>query len=208
MKVLLIDNYDSFVHNLADEFRCLQCEVIVVRANMPLQQVLTLIEEAQIQALVFSPGPGKPSDAELCLQLLEYAPKSLPILGVCLGHQCIVEHFSGKVGQAEQVVHGKHTFMMHDQKGLFADMPAPMQIGRYHSLVAETVGDELEIQAAADDEVMAVKHKQHPIYGVQFHPESILTPRGNRLIRNFLTEAGKMKSAVVKEQQRSVADVC
>ncbi len=187
-RVLFIDNFDSFVHNLADEFRLQACTVEVIRNHIPLTRILSHIEKTQPHALVFSPGPGSPDDAKLCLELLDNIDKALPVLGICLGHQAIVQHFGGKVTHAAKVIHGKQTFIKHSQQGLFTNLEPLIQVGRYHSLVGTDIPEELIIDAQCEDEVMAVRHRQRPIYGLQFHPESILTPLGYALIANFLQQ--------------------
>lgn len=193
MKILLIDNRDSFVHNLADEFRRHHATVDVYRDHLPLTQALAYIECEKPNALVFSPGPGAPHEAELCLQLLKSAPINLPILGVCLGHQCIIHYFGGEVKKAPMVCHGKPVLIQHENHMLFDHMSLPFQAARYHSLVGTTIPGELNVIATSDNLVMAVAHKTRPIYGVQFHPESILTPEGSYLINNFLRLAHEVK---------------
>jgi anthranilate synthase/aminodeoxychorismate synthase-like glutamine amidotransferase len=182
--ILLIDNYDSFTYNLAHLFGELGAEVRVVR-NDAIDA-----DEAERLApshLVISPGPGRPRDTGISIELLRRLGTTTPTLGVCLGHQAIVEAFGGKVGQAKQLVHGKAAAVAHDGKGLFVGLPDPFEAGRYHSLAATRVPDELEVCARTEDgEVMAVRHRELPIDGIQFHPESVLTPTGPQLARNFL----------------------
>lgn len=184
--VLVIDNYDSFVHILADEFRRRRCDVNVYRNHWPLEDALAHIERRQPSLLVLSPGPGRPEDAELCLGLLRRVPKQLPIFGVCLGMQCIVHHFGGVVDRADEIVHGKPALVRHNGAGLFDGLENPMQVGRYHSLIGRRIPDDLCVDADCDGQVMAVHHRERHIWGVQFHPESILTPRGGKLIENLL----------------------
>ena len=149
------------------------------------------VEEAEALApdqLVISPGPGRPADAGVSVELIRRLGPCVPTLGVCLGHQAIVEAFGGEVGQARALVHGKASPVEHDGKGVFRGLPEPLEAGRYHSLAAITVPDELEVTARTPDgEVMGVRHRELPIEGVQFHPESVLTPLGPDLARNFLT---------------------
>jgi len=182
--ILLIDNYDSFTYNLAHLFGELGAEV-VVRRNDAIDA-----DEAERLApshLVVSPGPGRPSDAGVCVELVRRLGPSVPTLGVCLGHQVIVEAFGGEVGQAKRLVHGKPSEIDHDGRGLFEGLPARFEAGRYHSLAATTIPNELEVSATCSEgEVMAVRHRELPVDGVQFHPESVLTPLGPELARNFL----------------------
>jgi anthranilate synthase/aminodeoxychorismate synthase-like glutamine amidotransferase len=182
--ILLIDNYDSFTYNLAHLFGELGAEV-VVRRNDEISP-----GEAEILApshLVVSPGPGRPEAAGATPEILRRLSAGIPTLGVCLGHQAIVQIYGGEVGQARELVHGKATLVSHDGRGLFAGLPESFSAGRYHSLAATSVPDCFEISATAPDgEVMAVRHRDLPIDGVQFHPESVLTPHGHDIAKNFL----------------------
>ena len=182
--ILLVDNYDSFTYNLAHLFGELGAEVLV-RRNDAIDA-----DEAERLApsyLVVSPGPGRPRDAGTTVEIVLRLAPSTPTLGVCLGHQAIVEAFGGEVGQARRLVHGKASAVSHDGRGIFAGLPPDFLAGRYHSLAATTVPDELEVSARTDDgEVMAVRHRTLRVDGVQFHPESVLTPDGSRICRNFL----------------------
>ncbi|MDO8953840.1 MAG: aminodeoxychorismate/anthranilate synthase component II [Gammaproteobacteria bacterium] len=186
-KIVLIDNEDSFVYNLADEFSRQQYQVEVFRNNWPLAEALAYIATEKPDALVFSPGPGHPREALLCHSLLDQAPENLPILGVCLGLQCMVEHFDGIVSRCPEICHGKASVISHNNEGLFKGLPQPMQVARYHSLAAEILGPDLEATAHCGDIIMAVQHKTRPLYAVQFHPESVLSPEGSQLIRNFIS---------------------
>jgi anthranilate synthase/aminodeoxychorismate synthase-like glutamine amidotransferase len=182
--ILLVDNYDSFTFNLAHLFGELGAEV-VVRRNDDVDA--DEAEQLRPSHLVISPGPGRPSRSGNTLQIVERLAARVPTLGVCLGHQAIVEAFGGEVGPARQLVHGKATTVAHDGRGLFRDVPDGFLAGRYHSLAATRIPECLETCAwAADGEVMAVRHRELPIDGVQFHPESVLTPLGRELARNFL----------------------
>jgi anthranilate synthase/aminodeoxychorismate synthase-like glutamine amidotransferase len=181
--ILLIDNYDSFTYNLAHLFGELGAEVSVYRND-----AITL-EEAEEMApshLVVSPGPGLPRDAGVSIEMVRRLGPRVPTLGVCLGHQSIVEAFGGTVGPAKRLVHGKSSPVHHDGRGIFTGLPQDFEAGRYHSLAADEVPDCFEISASGDDEVMAVRHRELPINGVQFHPESVLTPAGPELAKNFL----------------------
>jgi anthranilate synthase component 2 len=182
--ILLVDNYDSFTYNLAHLFEELGAEVTVIR-NDKIDA-----DEAERLApshLVISPGPGRPDGAGASVEIIKRLGPRVPTLGVCLGHQAIVEAFGGEVGQAQRLVHGKASEIAHDGRGLFSGLPDPLQGGRYHSLAAARVPDELEVCATTDDgEVMAVRHRELPVDGIQFHPESVLTPDGAALAKNFL----------------------
>jgi anthranilate synthase component 2 len=182
--ILLVDNYDSFTYNLAHLFQELGADVTVIR-NDAIDA-----DEAERLApthVVISPGPGRPEDAGASLEIVERLGPRVPTLGVCLGHQAIVQAFGGEVGSAQRLVHGKASTIEHDGRGLFDGLPDPLQGGRYHSLAATRVPDALEVCARTDDgEVMAVRHRELPVDGIQFHPESVLTPDGAALARNFL----------------------
>ena len=185
--MLLIDNYDSFTYNLAHLFGALGVDVTVLRNDEITAEEAERLAPAQ---LVISPGPGRPADAGVSIEIIRRLAPTTPTLGVCLGHQAIVEAFGGEVGLARELVHGKATTVSHDGRGLFRDVPDGFLAGRYHSLAATRIPDCLEACAwAADGEVMAVRHRDLPIVGVQFHPESVLTPLGPRLARNFLEGA-------------------
>ena len=182
--ILLIDNYDSFTYNLAHLFGELGAEV-VVRRNDAIDA--DQAERLAPSHLVVSPGPGRPVDAGASVELVRRLGPRVPTLGVCLGHQVIVEAFGGEVGQAKRLVHGKPSKIDHDGRGLFEGLPERFEAGRYHSLAATTIPAELEISATCSEgEVMAVRHRELPVDGVQFHPESVLTPVGPELARNFL----------------------
>jgi anthranilate synthase/aminodeoxychorismate synthase-like glutamine amidotransferase len=184
MRLLLVDNYDSFTWNLVHLFEELGAEVTVRRND-----AITLGEAQELEPdrLVISPGPGRPSDSGVSLELVRELGPTVPTLGVCLGHQAIVEVFGGRVGQAQALLHGKTSRVRHDGLGVYRGLPAEIEAGRYHSLAAVEVPDELIVTARTEDgEVMGVRHRSYPIEGVQFHPESVLTPDGPALARNFL----------------------
>ena len=182
--MLLIDNYDSFTYNLAHLFGALGVDVKVHRNDEIDADEAERLTPAQ---LVVSPGPGRPADAGASEEIIRRLGPTTPTLGVCLGHQAIVEAFGGEVGYARDLLHGKASPVRHDGTGLFTSLPEPFDAGRYHSLAATRLPDELEPTAYADDgEVMAVRHRELPIVGVQFHPESVLTPHGRDIARNFL----------------------
>jgi anthranilate synthase/aminodeoxychorismate synthase-like glutamine amidotransferase len=182
--LLLIDNYDSFTYNLAHLFGELGVEVTVRRND---EITVEEIERLVPAYLVISPGPGRPEDAGVSEAAVMAMAGRVPVLGVCLGHQAIVRAFGGEVGQAHALVHGKATDVSHDGRGIFSGLPAGFSAGRYHSLAATSVPEVLEVSATAGDgEVMGVRHRELRIDGVQFHPESVLTPDGPALARNFL----------------------
>ena len=185
MKVLLVDNYDSFTYNLAHLLEELGGEV-VVRRNDEIDA--DGADELAPTHLVVSPGPGRPEASGATLDIVRRLAPSTPTLGVCLGHQAIVEAFGGEIAQAKRLLHGKSSEIQHDGRGIFSGLPQGFSAGRYHSLSASRVPDELEVSARADDgEVMGVRHRSLPVDGVQFHPESVLTlPLGRDLLRNFL----------------------
>jgi anthranilate synthase/aminodeoxychorismate synthase-like glutamine amidotransferase len=185
-RLLLIDNYDSFTYNLVQAFLVLGADVQVVRNDQ-----ITTEEALKLDAthLCISPGPGTPRDAGVSMPMIAAFAERIPVLGVCLGHQSLVEVFGGKVVRAGRLMHGKTSLISHDQRGVFADLPEPFEAGRYHSLIAEpaSLPAVLEVSARTPEgEIMGVRHRHWPIEGVQFHPESILTPEGPRLMGNFL----------------------
>ena len=187
VRMLLIDNYDSFTYNLVQAFAALGADVAVFRNDA--------IDVAQARALepthlVISPGPGRPEDAGISLTMIEAFARSLPVLGVCLGHQCLVHHFGGSIVRAERLMHGKTSLVKHDGRTIFANLPESFEVGRYHSLCAEhaSLPAQLELTAQTDrGEIMGVRHRELPLEGVQFHPESVLTPDGDQLLANFLS---------------------
>jgi anthranilate synthase/aminodeoxychorismate synthase-like glutamine amidotransferase len=184
--LLLIDNYDSFVHNLARYFQQLGQETIVVRNDAVNAAGVRALRPA---AVVLSPGPCGPNQAGVSLQLVRSLHNEVPILGVCLGHQILAQAFGAKIGRAPRPVHGQSSHVSHCGEGLFANIPSPMTVGRYHSLIveAESLPPQLRPTARTDDRaLMAFEHVQLPLYGVQFHPESILTEAGYQLLANFL----------------------
>ena len=185
-KLLLIDNYDSFTYNLVQAFLVLGAEVHVHRNDLiGVDEAIAL----KPSHLVISPGPGTPRDAGISMRMIEAFAGRVPIFGVCLGHQSVVEVFGGKVVRAARLMHGKVSPVTHDATGLYAGMPQDFQAGRYHSLIAEpeSIPAVLEVTArTAQGEIMGVRHRSLPIEGVQFHPESVLTPDGPTLMSNFL----------------------
>ena len=198
-KVLFIDKFDSFTYNLVDDFCKRGCQARVYRADTGLEDLKSLAEAFGPDLLVISPGPGTPDTAGVSLSAVGYFKDKLPIFGVCLGHQVIVQYFGGKVGHAPKPMHGKPSRVTHNQKGIFAGLENPLQAGRYHSLCALTLPDCLEQTAEFEGVVMGVEHKDLPIFGVQFHPESILTPAGGRIIENVLSIAMAKKTKVRRD---------
>jgi anthranilate synthase component II len=189
MKVLLIDNYDSFTYNLVHYVEELGAKTHVVRNDM------WSVEEAIAQAgdaIILSPGPCTPNEAGICLELIKQAPDTLPILGVCLGHQAIGQAYGGEVVRAQTIMHGKTSLISHANTGLFEALPSPFEVTRYHSLSVrrQTLPNCLRVDAWTDDqEIMGMSHIEKPVYGVQFHPESIASEHGHALIQRFLTLA-------------------
>jgi anthranilate synthase/aminodeoxychorismate synthase-like glutamine amidotransferase len=183
-EIVLLDNRDSFVFNLAHRFAELGAEVVVHRSDELTVEELTSWKP---RALVISPGPGHPDAAGISVDAIRRFSGELPILGICLGHQAIVAAFGGDVGPNDAPMHGKPSMVEHDGQGVFEGLDSPFEAGRYHSLVArEPLPRELEVNARADGFVMGVQHREHATFGVQFHPESVLTPRGYGLLENFL----------------------
>ncbi len=189
MRVLFIDNFDSFTYNLVDEFEKRGAEVRVHRNDITLPALLSVVEELAPELLVISPGPSTPARAGICLEAVAALAGKLPIFGVCLGHQVIIEVYGGRVGRAPLPVHGKASDLEHDGEGVFAGLANPMAVGRYHSLVGLEVPELLDVTARTGEIVMALRHSSLPLVGVQFHPESILTPAGGLLIENVMAWA-------------------
>ena len=189
-RLLLVDNYDSFTYNLVQAFLVLGAEVLVHRND-----AITIGQAQALQPthLCISPGPGTPQGAGVSMDMIRAFAGHIPVLGVCLGHQSIVEVFGGEVVRAGRLMHGKVSPVQHDARGVFAGAPQPMAVGRYHSLIAkpDTLPSILEVTAhTAEDEIMGVRHRELNVEGVQFHPESVLTPEGPLLMGNFLQFTG------------------
>ena len=185
MRILVIDNYDSFTYNLVHLFAELGADVMTFRND-----AITVDEAAALRPdrLVVSPGPGRPEEAGVSVEVLRRLAPTTKSLGVCLGHQAIVRAFGGEIGQAKALLHGKSSRITHDGRGVFAGLPDELEVGRYHSLAATEVPDSLYVTArTADGEVMGVRHAELFVEGVQFHPESVLTPLGPRMAENFLS---------------------
>ena len=194
MKILLIDNFDSFTYNLVDEFEKRGCEVVVYRNNTDMKIIDNLMKTLKPRLIVISPGPSAPKDAGISNEVIARYWHKTPIFGVCLGLQCIVEAFGGRVDKAFEIVHGKSSLIEHDNETIFKNIENPIRAGRYHSLAAIDVPYSLEISARSEKGlVMAVRHKEGFVEGVQFHPESILTPVGGHIIENVIEIVRKLK---------------
>lgn len=183
---VLIDNYDSFTYNLVQYLQELNERVVVFRND---KTTLKEIQKLSPQRIVISPGPSIPKNAGISLSVIKHFAGKVPILGVCLGHQCIGEAFGGKIIKAKRIMHGKTSTITHDGKTIFSNIPNPFEATRYHSLCIEkeTLPDVLEVSAVSEDgEIMGVRHRKYPLEGVQFHPESILTKHGKDILDNFL----------------------
>lgn len=184
--ILIIDNYDSFTYNLFQYFGTFTEDIRVYRND---KITIEEIEHLQPERIVLSPGPKRPEDAGICMEVVKYFMDKIPILGICLGHQCIGEAFGGEVSYAKTLYHGKQSEVIHNKKGIFEGMISPMKVARYHSLavMCKNLPECLEVIATTKDgEIMAIKHQKYPVIGLQFHPESIYTEHGKRLIENFL----------------------
>jgi|SRR6185437_126303 len=185
--ILVLDNYDSFVYNLARYVKLCGFDATVIRND---QISIAQIEELNPDKIILSPGPGTPDTAGISLELVKHFYTKIPILGVCLGHQTIAEAFGAKIIQAKYPMHGMSSWISHDKIGILDNLPNSLQVGRYHSLIVDEVLPESELIVTAmspEGEIMALQHKRYPVYGVQFHPESILTVDGITILRNFLS---------------------
>jgi anthranilate synthase component II len=186
MKLLVVDNYDSFTYNLVQYFGVLEVDVVVKRND---EISIADVKRLGVDRICISPGPGRPEDAGISSEVIREMGDEIPILGVCLGHQCIAQVFGGEVVRAPKLMHGKTSWVRHVDRGVFQNLEQPLEATRYHSLIVrrERFPAELEITAETDDgEIMGLQHKTLPIHGVQFHPESILTGEGKKLLANFL----------------------
>ena len=185
--ILVLDNYDSFTYNLVQYFGELGAELVVRRND---RTTIDEVEELRPEKICISPGPGTPDEAGISNDLIRHFGPRIPVLGVCLGHQCIGQVYGGEVVRADRIMHGKTSPILHEGDGVFRGLPNPFEATRYHSLIVrrETLPDELEIVAeTSDHEIMGLRHRQHPVHGVQFHPESIMTGEGKKLLANFLS---------------------
>jgi len=182
--ILLIDNYDSFTYNLYQQFETLGAKVKVYQHD---KISIERIQKLKPQKILISPGPKRPEDAGISNQVIKKFYKSIPILGVCLGHECIGQLFGAKIVQAKEILHGKTSKIYHTEDKLFTGLQNPFEAARYHSLVLDQVPADFSLSAwTIDQEIMAIHHNKYPLYGIQFHPESFLTEEGNKLITNFL----------------------
>lgn len=191
----LLDNYDSFVYNLYAYFQELGQEILVKRSN---EISILEIEKMDLEGIIISPGPGRPSESLLSLQIIDNFKEKIPILGVCLGHQAIGYYFGADVKKGIKPMHGKLTLITNDGKALFKGFPSQIKVTRYHSLTVypENILSDFDINAFSEDgAVMAISHKKHPIYGVQFHPEAILTEHGHQLLSNFIQICKKWRNS-------------
>ena len=185
--ILVLDNYDSFTYNLVQYFGELGAELVVRRND---RTTIDEVEELRPEKICISPGPGTPDEAGISNDLIRHFGPRIPVLGVCLGHQCIGQVYGGEVVRAERIMHGKTSPILHEGDGVFRGLPIPFEATRYHSLIVrrETLPDELEVVAeTSDHEIMGLRHRKHPVHGVQFHPESIMTGEGKKLLANFLS---------------------
>lgn len=184
--ILLLDNIDSFTYNLVDQLRANGHRVMVYRNQLPARAIIDQLQSMENPILMLSPGPGAPANAGCMPELLRQLRGQLPIIGICLGHQAIVEAYGGYVGQAGEILHGKASLIEHDGLAMFAGMPNPLPVARYHSLVGSQIPDGLTVNAHFNQMVMAVRHDGDRVCGFQFHPESILTTLGARLLNQTL----------------------
>lgn len=187
--ILLLDNVDSFTYNLVDQLRASGHQVVIYRNQIAAEIIIDRLQQMEQPVLMLSPGPGTPADAGCMPELLQRLRGQMPIIGICLGHQAIVEAYGGHVGQAGEILHGKASSITHDNQGMFAGMANPLPVARYHSLVGSNIPEGLTVNARFGDMVMAVRHDEHRVCGFQFHPESILTTQGARLLEQTLAWA-------------------
>ena len=186
VNILLIDNYDSFTYNVVQSFAKQGANVMVYRNDAIDVATARTLDATH---LVVSPGPGRPEDAGISLDLIATFAEAMPMLGICLGHQCLVSHFGGDIVRAERLMHGKTSMIEHDNQSVYAGLSRPFQAGRYHSLCVEAASLPAVLELTAQTgrgEIMGVRHRQLPLEGVQFHPESVLTPEGDKLMANFM----------------------
>ncbi|WP_127958386.1 glutamine amidotransferase-related protein [Serratia microhaemolytica] len=187
--ILLLDNIDSFTYNLVDQLRSSAHHVVIYRNHLAADTIIAHLQQMKQPILMLSPGPGTPAAAGCMPELLRRLRGQLPIIGICLGHQAIVEAYGGYVGQAGEILHGKASAIEHDNQAMFSGIDNPLPVARYHSLVGSQIPPELTVNARYGEMVMAVRHEQHRVCGFQFHPESILTTQGARLLEQTLAWA-------------------
>lgn len=187
--ILLLDNIDSFTYNLVDQLRAFGHNVVIYRNSVPAETLIERLQAMENPVLMLSPGPGAPAEAGCMPELLNRLRGHLPIIGICLGHQAIVEAYGGHVGQAGEILHGKASVITHDDQGMFQGLTNPLPVARYHSLVGSNVPEALTVNATFNGMVMAVRDDKHRVCGFQFHPESILTTQGASLLEKTLAWA-------------------
>lgn len=187
--ILLLDNVDSFTYNLVDQLRSGGHHVVIYRNTVSAERILSVLNDMESPLLVLSPGPGKPSDAGSMPEVLKHVIGKIPVIGICLGHQAIIEAYGGHVSAAGEILHGKSSMATHDQQAMFAGLDNPIPVARYHSLVGSEISDSLTICAQSNGMVMAVRNDNDRICGFQFHPESILTTQGAILLENTVAWA-------------------
>jgi len=191
--ILFIDNFDSFTYNLVDEFEKRDCRVDVYRNNTPMNKIEELVNDQKPDVIVISPGPSSPQEAGNCVKIIQKYSGRIPIFGVCLGHQAVIEAFGGVVDRAPEAVHGKSYPITHDGKSIFKGLENPLRVGRYHSLIGVRLPECLTESANYQGLNMALRHKEYFVEGVQFHPESVLTPMGGLMIENLLDKIASTK---------------
>ncbi len=187
--ILLLDNVDSFTYNLVDQLRTNGHQVIIYRNTVSAEHILSVLATMDNPLLVLSPGPGKPANAGSMPAVLDAVKGTIPVIGICLGHQAIIEAYGGRVSAAGEILHGKSSLASHDNQAMFAGLDNPLPVARYHSLAGDIIPDALTVCAQSNGMVMAVRHDQHRVCGFQFHPESILTTQGVRLLEQTLSWA-------------------
>ncbi|RAW90551.1 glutamine amidotransferase-related protein [Photorhabdus laumondii] len=187
--ILLLDNVDSFTYNLVDQLRHHGHQVVIYRNTVATEMIMQQLRMLSSPLLMLSPGPGKPSDSGCMPQLLQQIIGEIPVIGICLGHQAIIEAYGGKISAADEILHGKASLAKHDNQAMFANLENPLPVARYHSLTGSRIPSELTISARCGDTVMAVRHDKHKVCGFQFHPESILTTHGAKLLEQTLVWA-------------------
>ncbi len=205
--IVIVDHFDSFSFNLVEAFERLGCRVELLRSSAAASEVIERAASAGA-SIILSPGPGRPADAGCFAETIRLARGRIPLLGICLGHQALIEAAGGKVGSAGSIVHGKASLVDHDGAGLFEGVPSPMRIGRYHSLCAHEAPGQFHVHAWLDGMVMAISDCQALQFGLQFHPESILTPLGDRLLRNFVAHESGQPAAPYGGRTRACISTC
>ena len=194
--IIFIDNFDSFTYNLVDQFRSLGYSVKIYRNNIPAETIEQAVNELENPVVLLSPGPGAPSEAGSMPELIQRMKGKVPMIGICLGHQAIVEAYGGTVAGAGEIIHGKVSMMEHQNHAIYQNLPSPLAIARYHSLVATKVPESLTITAEVEDLVMSVVHEEDKVCGFQFHPESIMTTYGATLLANAIEWALEAQTSV------------